>query len=121
MSMWAGFLLHLSHEYTLEQGVGQRGVPVCSFFATYVPRRIRSTEIEFQYIDVSSSVFFWGQMDSMTPNETLLSIRLPVKALHSVKAGIFAPQEHSARRRSSWSNNGEILAEVRSLSPASSI
>lgn len=38
----------------------------------------------FHYVDIPASIFFWGAMDSITPDLTSLSINLPVIGNHSV-------------------------------------
>lgn len=67
---------------------------VCVIFALFVSSRLVSSrvrvhtaEITFQFVDKKASIFFWGQMDSITPTETRLSVRLPVKGVHEILVG----------------------------------
>lgn len=46
--------------------------------------RIRTTEVTFQFVDIEASIFFWGEMVSMNSTQTELSVRLPVKGLHTI-------------------------------------
>lgn len=46
--------------------------------------RIRTAEVLFDYVDLSASMIFWGKMESVSPAETSLSVRLPVQGKHLI-------------------------------------